>query len=192
MKFNDSLNLDFNRYRKTNSDTRLKLFLTHPGFRFLVLYRLCNRFGSLNPIGLFARIWYRRARVKFGFQVPHTTKIGGGLFLAHYGGIVINAKVEIGRNCNIAQGVTIGQISSGDKAGCPKIGDRVFFGPYAVVVGNIEIGNDALIGPLAYVNFSVPPNAVVLGNPAKIVSDKGSAGYINFYDSELAETSSSE
>ena len=52
-------------------------------------------------------------------------------------------------------------------------------GAHAIVVGKITIGNDALIAPGAYVNFDVPCGSVVLGNPGKIVSQKGSAGYIN-------------
>jgi len=179
MKFSELLNLDFTRYKQSSSDTKFNVFFSHPGFRFMVLFRLCNSFSRVHPIGMLARLWYKRLQVKFGFQIPHTTRIEGGFFLAHYGGIVINAKAVIGKNCNVAQGVTIGQISAGEKAGSPRIGDRVWIGPNAVVVGNIEIENDVLIGPLAYVNFSIPPMSVVMGNPAKIVSEKGSEGYVN-------------
>lgn len=177
------ITVDLNRYMKYRGfPNPWRVFIHAPGFRFMVLYRLCNKFKRLHPVGLISRIWYKRLQVKFGIQIPFTTQIGDGLFLGHFGSIVINSKVVIGRNCNVAQGVTIGQINIGDKKGCPKIGDRVWIGANAVVVGNIEIGDDVLIAPLSYVNFSVPAKSVVMGNPAKIVSDKGSEGYVNVTD----------
>ncbi len=84
----------------------------------------------------------------------------------------------IGNNCNVAQGVTLGYVSRGVKRGTPIIGNRVWVGANAVVVGNIKIGDDVLIAPLAYVNFDVPDNGVVVGNPAKLINYNGSGGYI--------------
>ena len=84
----------------------------------------------------------------------------------------------LGEDVNLAQGVTIGQTNRGRKAGVPVIGDRVWIGANAIVVGAVSIGNDCLIGPGAYVNFDMPPGAVVIGNPGKIVSYAGSAGYV--------------
>jgi serine O-acetyltransferase len=145
----------------------------------MVIHRLCNKFSSLHPIGVIARLWHKRLKVKFGFQIPHTTQILAGFFLGHYGGIVINQNSKIGYNCNIAQGVTIGQVNRGERQGYPTLGDRVWIGANSVIVGNITIGNDVLIAPLTLVNFDVPDKAVVIGNPAKIVSYEGSIGYVN-------------
>jgi serine O-acetyltransferase len=171
---------DIRRYSSGNNFlSSLRVFLFHPGCRFMVLHRLCNHYAPYHPIGVVARFWHRRVKRKFGFQIPHKTHIGKGLFLGHYGGIVINQQVRIGQNCNIAQGVTIGQVNRGQKQGCPALGNRVWIGANAVVVGNISIGDDVLIAPLTYVNFDVPANSVVLGNPGKVVGDQGSAGYIN-------------
>ena len=78
----------------------------------------------------------------------------------------------------MAPGLLIGQTFRGHGAGVPTIGDRVWLGSNAIVVGNVTIGDDALIAPGAYVNFDVPASAVVLGNPGRIVSQKGSAGYV--------------
>ncbi len=64
--------------------------------------------------------------------------------------------------------------------GCPVIGDRVWIGANAVVVGRITIGDDVLIAPLSFVNFDVPDKAVVAGNPAKIINYNGSEGYVNY------------
>jgi serine O-acetyltransferase len=171
---------DFGRYAKAKGYPRpVAVFLFNPGYRFMLLYRACNQYSKFTPLGFFGRIWYKRMQVKFGFQIPYTTKIGDGLFLGHYGNIVINQGIEIGRNCNIAQGVTLGYVSRGARQGSPKIGNNVWIGANAVVVGNIVIGDRVLIAPLTLVNFDVPENAVVVGNPAKIISYKGSEGYIN-------------
>jgi serine O-acetyltransferase len=170
---------DFGRYVKSkNSLNWFWIFMSSPGYRFMIFYRVCNKTSKSNPIGLLARIWYKRLQVKYGYQIPFTAKIGKGLFLGHFGNIVINQGVSMGENCNIAQGVTLGYISVGDKKGCPKIGDRVWIGANAVVVGNISIGNDVLIAPLTFVNFDVPEGSTVMGNPGKIINSKGSAGYI--------------
>lgn len=100
--------------------------------------------------------------------------------MGHFQNIVLNQNVIVGENCNIAQGVTLGSESRGRRKGCPIIGDRVMIGINSVVVGNIKIGDDVLIGPCTFVNFDVPPNSLVLGSPGKIVSNvKGSKGYVN-------------
>lgn len=154
------------------------IFVSHPGYRFISLHRLCNRFSRFTPIGIAVRIWFKRLQIKFGYQIPHTVKIGRGLFLGHFGNIVVNQAAVLGENCNVAQGVTIGNVSRGSRIGCPVIGDRVWIGANAVIVGKIIVGNDVLIAPLTLVNFDVPDNSVVAGNPAKIVSNNGSKGYI--------------
>jgi serine O-acetyltransferase len=155
--------------------------MKQPGFRFMFLLRICAHTHKYSPWGVVARLWYSLMKVRYGFQIPHVTKIGGGLFMGHFGNIVINSKSVIGDNCNISQGVTIGRINTGEKAGCPRIGNRVWIGPNAVVVGNVEIGDDVLIAPLSYVNFDVPFGSLVIGNPARIIGDKGSVGYVNSF-----------
>jgi serine O-acetyltransferase len=173
------LKKDKRRYSRGRRVSTIALFLRNPGFRFVFLFRVCACTKRFSPIGVVARMWFKNVQRRYGFQIPHTTKIGGGLFFSHYGGIVVNPKTVIGENCNIAQGVTIGQINTGDKAGCPVIGNQVWIGPNAVVVGKITIDDDVLIAPLSYVNFDVPQGSVVMGNPAKIVGTKGSSGYVN-------------
>ena len=118
--------------------------------------------------------------IKYGFQIYPETEIGEGLYLGHWGSLVINPKAKIGKNCNIAQGVTIGQQNRGKNEGYPEIGDQVWIGPNAVLVGNIKIGNNVLVAPNAYVNFDIPENSLVVGNPAKIYpNEEATFGYIN-------------
>ncbi len=68
-------------------------------------------------------------------------------------------------------GRTIGAASRGPRTGAPTLEDRVWVGANAIIVGKVTIGREALIAPGAYVNFDVPPESVVLGNPGKVVSN---------------------
>lgn len=170
---------DFGRYgRKNNILSKILLLNSNPELRFLFFFRISKLYSRINPIGIISRLYLGILRSRFGIQIPILTKIGKGFHLNHYGGIVINQGVVIGENCNVSQGVTIGNVSRGKLKGCPVIGDRVWMGANSVVVGKITIGNDVLIAPLSYVNFDVPDNAIVSGNPAKIVSYNTSAVYI--------------
>jgi serine O-acetyltransferase len=122
---------------------------------------------------------------KYGFSISPRTEIGPGFFLGHIGCITIHEKAIIGRNCNIAQGVTIGQSNRGGRKGYPVIGDNVFIGPGAVVIGRIKIGDNVAIGANSVVTKDVPDNAVVAGIPAKVISYAGSSDYVNHTDYEL-------
>lgn len=106
--------------------------------------------------------------------------IGPGLYMGHVHGITLNPKVKIGKNCNIHKGVTIGQENRGKRKGVPVIGDEVWIGINAIIVGNIHIGNDVLIVPGAYINFDVPDHPIVVGNPGAIRhAAHATDGYIN-------------
>ena len=159
-------------------------YLRYPGFRFTYHLRMVayyserKRSSGMIPY-YFHRLWLHRFRFRYGFDVSSQTKIGPGFFLGHFGGVVISPEAVIGANVNIAHGVTIGSTSRGSHQGAPTLGDRVWVGTGAILVGAIKIDDDALIAPGSYVNFDVPAKAVVLGNPGKIVSDRGSEGYIN-------------
>ena len=122
---------------------------------------------------------YRKLFYKYSFQIPFETNIGRGFYLAHFGNIIINQGSTIGNNVSIAQGVTIGKTNRGKKAGCPTIGDNVWIGANAVIVGKINIGSNVLIAPLSYVNIDIPSNSIVMGNPAKIIPrENATEGYI--------------
>lgn len=85
----------------------------------------------------------------------------------------------IGKNCNIATGVVIGKTNR-PGGGTPVIGNNVWIGSNAVIVGKIKIGNNVLIAPNAYVNIDVPDNSIVIGNPASIHhKENATGGYIN-------------
>ncbi len=117
---------------------------------------------------------------KTQIQIPAETEIGEGFYIGHWGRVIINGKAKIGRNVNIATGVTIGQTNRGPNKGCPVIGNNVWIGTNAVIVGNMNISDDVLIAPLSFVNVSVPDHSIVIGNPAKIIyRENATKDYIN-------------
>lgn len=180
------LQYDLKRYfheRPTLSGIAETLLLT-PGIWVTVLYRIGNRTAKIrNPFVRKAfmvplRILHLLISVPVGIDISFDTTIGKGFYIGHHGGIVVNGGVEIGRYCNISQGVSIGLGGRGEQAGCPKIGHRVYIGPGAKVFGNIRIGNDVAIGANAVVLKDVPDRAVVGGIPAVILNFKSSSDFI--------------
>jgi serine O-acetyltransferase len=150
-----------------------------PGLKFTIIFRYCQYYRRKNRLLFYIFfLWLRRLNVRYGFDISYRTKIGKGLYIGHYGGIVIHGDAEIGEYCNLSQGMTIGVLVRGKKVGIPKIGDRVFIGPGATILGEITIGNDVLIGTQAIVTFDVPDHAVVAAPLATIISMNGSKGYI--------------
>ena len=180
-----TLRADLFRYRgQTGRRAFWSAYLREPGFRFTCYLRKTAHYSSRKRsfaffAYLYNRILYHHYRFRYGFDISPTTRIGPGLYIGHFGGVVVSPHAILGANVNIAHGVTIGAASRGPRTGAPTLEDRVWVGANAVLVGNIVIGHDALIAPGAYVNFDVPPMAVVLGNPGKVVSSEGSIGYVN-------------
>lgn len=138
---------------------------------YLWLLRHAQRARSALERGAY-RLALSRASTKTHIHIPWSTQIGPGFYIGHLGRVIINPRAVIGSNCNIATGVTIGAVPTGARAGCPRIGDRVWIGTNAVVVGGITIGNDVLIAPGALVNRDVPPGSTVIGNPGVIHEDR--------------------
>jgi serine O-acetyltransferase len=119
-----------------------------------------------------------------GIEIDAHAHIGPGLMIPHDGYVVIGP-VRVGRHCTISQGVTLGQGLVGDAAvedDTPVIGDRVWVGPGAVIVGKVTVGSDAAIGANSVVMRDVPPRGVVFGVPGRLVSRKGSFAQVYFRD----------
>ncbi len=152
----------------------------NPNLHFVYILRKCQKFPKTSLKGMFWRLILRHHQIKYGFQIYPETEIGEGFYLGHWGMVVINPKVKIGKNCNIAQGVSIAQSNRGKFKGSPIIGDEVWIGPNAVLVGGITIGNNVIIAPNSYVTEDVPDNCMVMGNPCRIFSiPNATEGYIN-------------
>lgn len=132
----------------------------------------------------FARMMLNHLTYKLGISICPFTEIGSGFYIGHFGGIVINSKSVIGKNCNISHGVTLGQANRGKNQGYPVLGDNVYIGPGAKIVGAVKIGNNVAIGANCVVTKDIPDDSVVVGIPGKVISQEGAAGYINRTDYE--------
>ena len=103
------------------------------------------------PLAMFMHKHYS---VKYGLDIPRTTKIGYGLYIGHGLGAVINPLTIIGNNCNISQFLSIGS-----NHGTPAIiGDNVYIGPHVSIVENVKIGNNVTIGAGSVVTKDIPAN----------------------------------
>lgn len=123
---------------------------------------------------------YKWLTICLGYEIPYSVRIGNGLRLVHLGGIVVNPLAEIGDNVTIFKGVVIGSNRRGKRKGAPVIGNEVWIGANAALIGNITIGNNVMIAPNSYVNIDVPANSIVLGNPCIIKhSDTATQFYID-------------
>lgn len=178
------LRADLFRYHGTAGAAEFwRSFLREPGYQFTFWMRVCrflhgrwwSRFG---PYWL-GRMMFHRYRFKYGIHIDFTTEIGPGLYLCHVGGIVVNRRCVIGRNCNLSHEVTLGSKSRGDRAGCPTVGDEVYIAPGAKIIGAVRIGDRAAVGANCVVVRDVPDGAVVAGVPGKVISDQGSEGLVN-------------
>lgn len=151
---------DYKRYRfsKVNFRTLFCVFVIYaiPGLKFLTIFRLTQNYRKKNRVlFLFFFLWYRILKVKYGFDISYRTQIGKGLYIGHFGQVVIHGDAVIGENCNISQGITIGVSNYGDKKGIPTIGNNVFIGPNASIFGAITIGNNVTIGANCVVTESI-------------------------------------
>jgi serine O-acetyltransferase len=165
--------------------SKLRLILGTQGIWFLVSYRL-GRWARRNVRPAIAR---RALRIPTGalhffvslvtqIDIGFDTEIGAGLYIGHAGYIVVNTSAVLGRNCNLSPGVVIGEGGRGDRRGTPVIGSHVYIAPGAKIFGRLTIGDNVAVGANAVVSTSVPANAVLVGNPARIVSYRGAADFV--------------
>lgn len=144
------------------------------GFWALQIYR----FGHLRykfktkiiryPLALIHLILGKIGEILFGITIGVSAKIGQRLIIEHSGGIVIHGNAELGDDCIIRQGVTIGNRHIDAPLEAPKIGNRVNIGAGAKILGGVTIGDDAQIGANAVVIKDVPVGAIAVGVPAQI------------------------
>lgn len=150
-------------YESTGFKAILKTLLTD-GTPAMIWYRLMQgaRRWRLSPLEM---IFNRINTIFCDCIIGRGTEFGPGLVLIHSGGIVINGTVSGGANVKIEHQVTIGA----EKRQSPRIGDDVFIGAGAKVLGGVQIGTGARIGANAVVVHDIPPNATAVGIPAKVV-----------------------
>lgn len=186
------INADLYRYM---TSTSIKAFCRAwfiPGFRYSFFLRCCNFMGKkkfLFPIYFLNRIFLRHYSFKYGFQIHHTTKIGPGLYIGHFGEIIVNPNAILGKNINIGPGLLIGHgfNKTLNRFEYPTIGNYVSISNSAKIFGGVSIGDNAVIGISTVVTKDVPTNAVVIGIPAKIISFDGSRNYVGSFHPKTLE-----
>lgn len=159
---------DLYRYYGESGEPFLKRIFRPLEIKYIALFRKANTCRFF-PLKAFYTLRLKRLSEKTQIQIPARTSIGEGFYIGHLGRIIINPDARLGKNVNIATGVTVGVENRGKRKGAPVISDNCWIGTNAVIVGNVKIGSDVLIAPLAYVNFDVPDHSVVIGNPGKII-----------------------
>ena len=170
---------DVYRYYGKTKETLAQKIRRPLELKYIIMFRKGQKCKSR----VFRAIYrYRLKKLsnKSHISIPLETTIGEGFYIGHTGRCIINPASVLGRNVNISTGCTVGGESRGKRAGCPTIGNNVWIGTNAVIVGKITIGDDVMIAPNAFVNFDVPSHSIVVGNPGKVShKDNATEFYIN-------------
>ncbi|PJE01550.1 MAG: serine acetyltransferase [Leptospira sp.] len=141
------------------------------GFWVMLVYRLGRwrygiRLSFIRKIfSLLYKFLFKFIQIITGIELPCETKVGHNLRIDHFGGIVISGFAEIGNNCVIRNGVTIG-LKNIDLPEAPIIGDNCDIGTGAKILGGIQIGDNVTIGANAVVLKNIPSNCIAVGIPA--------------------------
>lgn len=161
-------------YRTTDDDSFvfshfIKDYIFQHRLRFIICFRKAQ--NSKNRIKKYYYNYklYKYSR-KYGIEIKSETQIGKGFVLTHPYNITINPEAKIGNNVTMLKGSTIGL----NKGKAPIIGNCVYIGINATIIGGVSIGNDVVIAPNSFVNQDIPDHSIVIGNPC-IVKHKENA-----------------
>lgn len=132
-------------------------------FRFTVWFRIGQHYQGKGFFfrKTFSRWFYHHLCIKYSIDLDLSTKIGYGLIINHGMGLVIHPQSIIGNNVMLSHNITLGT----EKGGYPHIGDRVRLSPGTVIIGNVTIGNDSVVGANCVVIKDVPENSTAVGVP---------------------------
>lgn len=147
----------------------IEIVLAYPGFHARQFHRLAHTLQQRN-VPLVPRLISHLSRMLTGIEIHPGASIGEGFFIDHGMGVVIGETTEIGDDCHLYQGVTLGGTSNKRTKRHPTLGNRVTVGANASVIGAITIGDNVRIGAGSVVVTSVPANATVVGVPGHIVA----------------------
>ena len=160
------------RERDPAARSDAEVALLYSGVHALAAYRVAHR---LHKNGHFfaARAISQAARFVTGIEIHPGAKIGKGLVIDHGMGVVIGETAEIGDNCTIYQGVTLGGTGKDVGKRHPTLGNNVLVGAGAKVLGPFTIGDNTKIAANAVVLTEIPENCTAVGIPAKVVKKEG-------------------
>ena len=155
--------------RDPAATSALEVILAYPGFHARQLHRLAHSLHQ-RRLRVPARVISHLSRVFTGIEIHPGADIGDGFFIDHGMGVVIGETAQIGANCHLYQGVTLGGTSTKRTKRHPTLGDNVVVGAGAKLIGAIDVGNNVRIGAGSVVVSNVPDNATVVGVPGHVVA----------------------
>ncbi|NLZ45856.1 MAG: serine O-acetyltransferase [Clostridiales bacterium] len=150
----------------------LEIILTYSGVHAVIWHRVAHWFYKNNHLTI-ARVISQISRFFTGIEIHPGAKIGKGLLIDHGSGVVIGETAEIGNNCILYQGCTLGGTGKETGKRHPTLGDNVLIGCGAKVLGPFTVGDGAKVAANAVVLETVPPNCTAVGVPARIVRRNG-------------------
>ncbi len=150
----------------------VEVLLLYSGVHAILAYRVSHKL-YLGKHYFSARAVSQLARFFTGIEIHPGATIGKGLFIDHGMGVVIGETAEIGDNCTIYQGVTLGGTGKDVGKRHPTLGNNVMVGAGAKVLGPIKINDDSKVAANAVVLKEVPTNSTAVGIPAKVVRRHG-------------------
>lgn len=145
-----------------------EILTTYPGVHAIIMHRLSHGLSNRGFKWL-ARVLSNVARLFTGIEIHPGAKIGRRFFIDHGMGIVIGETAEIGDDCSLYHGVTLGGTSWNPGKRHPTLGNNIVVGAGAKILGPIKINDGARIGSNAVVVKEVPENATVIGIPGREV-----------------------
>ena len=149
----------------------LEVIFAYPGFHAIFLHRI-NHVLRNAGVPVFPRLLSHLARFLTGIEIHPAARLGEGFFIDHGMGVVIGETAEVGKNCLLYQGVTLGGTGKEKGKRHPTLGDNVTVGAGAKILGAITIGNNAVIGANSVILKPVPDNAICVGVPGRITRKK--------------------
>lgn len=149
-----------------------EVIMLYPGFHAVVFHRIAHWFYK-RKMFFIARSISQINRFITGIEIHPGAVIGNGLFIDHGMGVVIGETAEIGDNCTIYHGVTLGGTGKDKGKRHPTIGNNVLVGAGAKILGPIKVGDNARIGAGSVVMEEVEPNTTVTGPKARPVKRNG-------------------
>ena len=164
--------LDALMERDPAARNRLEVFFLYSGYKAVRSHRRANWFFRHN-MKFIARFISQRSRHKTGIEIHPGATIGKGLFIDHGMGVVIGETTEIGDNCTLYQGVTLGGTGKDTGKRHPTLGNNVLVGCGARVLGPFKVGDNARIAAGAVVLNEIPPDSTAVGVPAQVVKMNG-------------------
>ena len=150
----------------------LEIFLCYPGFQAIFLHRFTHKLWNLK-LPLIPRVLSQINRTLTGIEIHPGAKIGRKVFIDHGMGVVIGETAEIGDNCLLYQGVTLGGTGKNHGKRHPTLKENVVVGAGAKVLGSITVGANTRIGAGSVVVRSVQGNSTVVGIPGRVVHQSG-------------------